>query len=730
MGVAELQPCTGGDRGHRHVAGPGSDLPHGGHRSFRPQQRGVPDRLHLPTAQHAGQAVDVVGVEVAEQDQGHVGDAGLPQAAVDCGRVRTGVDDDGGRRPGAQQKRLTLADVADDDRPVRRGPGGLGRQAVTDRGDGERGDHQPERRGGGRDDEPSPRPPHAPAAVPGARAGVRRPPPRPRGAVCTEVRDGPQHEVDGCDHEYDQRQRRRGPGHPVRPRDTGGGRVGGPACDRRDPARAPPGGRRQPGGRQRVQQGHQRRQQTQNGCRCDSRRGQQVRRHGIGAEHRVQADEQRCHRSLRGGGDREGVGRRPGQDPAERPRPRGGQQHEACRGDDAEPEAGGPGQPGVQQQHGWHGEGERRQASPATAQDDAEQPDRSHHRGAQHARLGAGYDHERHQGGARGEGPDTGPDAQERSKQEDRAAHERDVRPADGGEMGEPGRPHVVGQVGRDRGGVPDHQAGQQRRTVGRRRTRRSTEGRRAQATADPFCPPPLPARGTDLDQRPSRGQVGLERGTRRRGSQHGRRPPARPPGHLLPLRSPGDEHRDGHRGVGAAEAEVLQPGTDRALLPLPGLVRGPGRCRVTGHDELHENRAALLRGLDDHRRTTVLRTVGCHGQQRPAHGARQSSGEQDDPQHRDALHVAEQHAQHKGHHGQRDHGRRRCSDHRDRRSDRPPGAGPGRQRGRHQSGVVPAHTVATPTRPATSASPIPLTAVRSSTVVKGPTSVRQATMR
>ena len=87
-------------------------------------QRGHLHRADGPAPQHAGQPLDVVGVEVREHHEGHPADAEVAQTAVDRVRVGPGIDDHRGRRAGGQHHGVPLTDVADDRDPTRRRPPG------------------------------------------------------------------------------------------------------------------------------------------------------------------------------------------------------------------------------------------------------------------------------------------------------------------------------------------------------------------------------------------------------------------------------------------------------------------------------------------------------------------------------------------------------------------------------------------------------------------------------
>jgi hypothetical protein len=82
------------------------------------------DRRNAAVAQHARQALDVVGMKVGQHDERHAPHVQRAQAAVDQARLGSGVDNDGAARPRVQHQRVTLANIADDEGPSGRGPSG------------------------------------------------------------------------------------------------------------------------------------------------------------------------------------------------------------------------------------------------------------------------------------------------------------------------------------------------------------------------------------------------------------------------------------------------------------------------------------------------------------------------------------------------------------------------------------------------------------------------------
>jgi hypothetical protein len=84
------------------------------------------DGAHCPAAQHAGKAVDVVGVEVGEYQKGDGGDAEPAEAAVGEVGLGSGVDHHGGAGTCGQHEGVSLSHIAGDHAPVLRRPAGDG----------------------------------------------------------------------------------------------------------------------------------------------------------------------------------------------------------------------------------------------------------------------------------------------------------------------------------------------------------------------------------------------------------------------------------------------------------------------------------------------------------------------------------------------------------------------------------------------------------------------------
>ncbi len=342
-----VAPYAAGVRLEPRARGGAVDLLDAGRRVL--EARGL-DGADPTPVQHPGDAVDVVGVEVREHQQRDVGDAEPAQAAVDRGRVGPGVHDHAGAAAGVQDERVALADVARDQHPARGRPA---RRGHADQGSGD------EQRAAGQ-----PRPP--PAQQPWPEQGHRH---RQRG-------------------EQHQRQ------HAGPPVERGGGQGGATPGDQDDPGDAPRRERagHRPGGR--PDQAGQGARQTEHRRRPDDRADQQVRQHRDHADLPGDGRDQRRAGQLGGrrNGDRLGqpAGQPPGQGVAPRRREQqdpGGRQHRQ-----REPERGRQGGLHQQQHHDREPEGPA-PPLPAVAAH-REQRHRAHDRGAQHARLGAGEQHE------------------------------------------------------------------------------------------------------------------------------------------------------------------------------------------------------------------------------------------------------------------------------------------------------------------------------------------------
>jgi hypothetical protein len=107
--LLESPPWT--DLQHRH-GGATSRRPDLGLAGRRLAERRYHDGTDPPPTQDAGETVDMVGVEVAQHHQRHLGDAQSVKAGVHRDRVGPGVDDHGSRCTQGQDDRVPLADIA------------------------------------------------------------------------------------------------------------------------------------------------------------------------------------------------------------------------------------------------------------------------------------------------------------------------------------------------------------------------------------------------------------------------------------------------------------------------------------------------------------------------------------------------------------------------------------------------------------------------------------------
>lgn len=399
------------------------------------------DGAHGAPPQDPGQAGDVVGVEVGEDEQRDGGDPQGAQTAVDEPGLRAGVDHDGGAVPRREHQRVALADVAGHQPPGRRRPA---RHRAGQRHRAHEGGHEQQRGGG---------------AQPGA---AQEPAPG---------RD--HHDGDGGQ----QQGARPGPG----PVDRRPGQRGTAPGHRSDPAGRPAG---DPGEGLGDGHGERRRRQggeTEHGGRAHREFGQQVARHGdqadVGGQHRHHG---RAHRLRR---------RRSGQDLREArrhpPPPQGGaparrEEQERTGGQHGQREAVGAGEPGVEEEQEQGGPAQRGQQAAATARADGQQRDQSAGGGAQHARVRPAHDDEGRGEGAPEHGRHTEREGQpgrqaaalgaqgEAGRADQQDQYQGEVGTADRGQMGQVGVLESLVQLHRDAGRVPDDQPGKQGPRVGR----------------------------------------------------------------------------------------------------------------------------------------------------------------------------------------------------------------------------------------------------------------------
>jgi hypothetical protein len=319
-------------------------------------QGGGLDRSDSATTQDAGEAVHMVGVEVAEDQQGDGGHAEGAQAAVGQGRLGAGVDDDGGARPsGGQHEGIALADVTGHQAPARWWPAGDG---SWQRGGAEHG--QEEQHGGGR-------------AQPGVAGEAAAEEDGGRGEGGEEQRAGP------------------APG----PVDRRAGQRGSTAGDGGDPSGRPTGQPREGFGERHRDRRRGQRGEAEHRGEGDREFGEEVARDrhqaDVGGEHR----DDRCADRLGGSRGRQEFGQA-GWDPAalEGGAPARGEGEKRTGGQDGQQESIRAGEPRVVEEQQKYGRCQGREQGAAASGADGEQRDQAAGGGAQHARVGAADDDE------------------------------------------------------------------------------------------------------------------------------------------------------------------------------------------------------------------------------------------------------------------------------------------------------------------------------------------------
>jgi hypothetical protein len=385
----------------------------------RGQHRGG-DHADGPPAQSAGQAGHVVGVEVGQQHQRHVGDPQPTQAGVLEGRVRSDVDEHCLARGGRHDERVALADVAGDQVGGRRRPA-------------------PERL------------PHRPADHDEGHERGQRQPAQPFPA--------PQRHAGG---EEDQPQQQRS-GPPRRPGRGGVGDGGRPVRHHDHPAHRPTGHPEHCRGRTRRPRGEQRGHQAQHRGRGDRRSREQVGRQRHQRQPAGEARDRRRGDQAGGRTHRQGVGQQRGTAvPAQRGRPPRGQQHDARRGRHRERETDVLGEGRTRQQEHGHRGRERGDGGAGTARGEAGDPHDPHGRGAQHAGPRPHQDDECGERQHRDERLHPAVDHPAAQRPEDPRQDDGHVRARDGDQVGEPGGPEVGLEQRVERTGVAEGQARQQ----------------------------------------------------------------------------------------------------------------------------------------------------------------------------------------------------------------------------------------------------------------------------
>lgn len=394
-------------------------------------QGGGLDGAHGPAAQDPGQAGDMVGVEVGEEEQRDHGDPQGAQTAVDEAGLRAGVDHQSGAVARGQHQRVALTDVAGHQPP--------GGQRPAGHGPGQRDGAQDGRHDQQYDDGAQPRTPQEAAP------------------------HGDRHHREGGEE-----QGTRPCARPVERRAGQGGTVPG---HRRDPAGRPGG---EPGeglgggyGERCGGQGGE----PQDGGRAHRELRQQIAGDGHQADVGGQDGHHRGAHRLRGtrrGQDLRQTRRHP-------PAPQGGaparrEGEEGTGGQHGQGEAVRAREPGVVEEQHQCGRAQRGQQAATPARADGEQGDQPAGGRAQHAGIGTAHDDEprgehspehrrqperdrqpRRETTALGTQGGTG-----RTDQEDQ--DQREIGAADRGQMGQVGGLERVVQLHRDTGRVTDDQ--------------------------------------------------------------------------------------------------------------------------------------------------------------------------------------------------------------------------------------------------------------------------------
>ncbi len=415
-----------------------------GGRRGPPDEGGLPGGLLVPgglnhtdrpAAQHPGQAGHVVGMEVREQDQRHPAHAQRAQAVVHRAGLRSGVHHHGRSRSDGEYGGVTLAHRALDVAPVGRRPAG-------DRTDElRRPQHGEEQQPG----QPAADPPAAqePGAEPYDGQGG--------GGQQQAARDssGPG--------QLGPRQPRPGPGH----------------CG--DPSGGHPRASGEEFGGGHPHRGRREGREPEDGGRPGRQFGQQVARHRDQADPGREGGDDRGAHGLCGSGGRERLGEPgPHPAPAQGLAPQGSQCQQGSGGQDGQQEAVASGQPRVVEHQQQHGGGQGGNQGPAPPGGDGQEGDGPAGRGPQHARLRPAHHHERERqrGPAQGGRPQGEPEPRCQPAPfgllragrgaDEQEEHHGQVRPGHRQQVQQVGGPEGLVQVGRDPGGVADHQTRQQ----------------------------------------------------------------------------------------------------------------------------------------------------------------------------------------------------------------------------------------------------------------------------
>ncbi|GGO80796.1 hypothetical protein GCM10012280_03550 [Wenjunlia tyrosinilytica] len=383
----------------------------------------------------------MVGVEVGEHQQGDAGDGEFAQACVDRLGCGAGVDDHGGTGSRRQDQGISLADVAHRHTPVPGRPAGdeAGQRCgAQDRHHQEEDQDRAQRRSA----QERPGDDHGEGAHPGEEQAAERasgPVELGAGKSCARAGDG---------------------GDPTR----------GPTCQ----------------SAQRFGDGHR------HGGGCEGREAE----HGgwgdgqFGEQIAGDGDKADAGGHDRDDGSAHGLGRRCGGDDfceaaghsavPQALAPAWGDDQQSAGCQYGQQEAVGAGQPGEEQHEEENGSGEAGDEGATAPGANGHQGDEAAGGGAQDARLGAAEDDKadreqapeergqaQRQSEARGETAAFGADG-EAGRTDEYGEQDRQVRSAHREEMAEIGRTEVLGELGRDTGGVSDDQARQEGPGIGR----------------------------------------------------------------------------------------------------------------------------------------------------------------------------------------------------------------------------------------------------------------------
>nr|WP_244209398.1 hypothetical protein [Rathayibacter festucae] len=629
------------------------------------------DERLVDAADHGRQAADVVEVVVGEQQQREAVDAEQVEARVEPLRQRPGVDEDHSG-VAADQHRVALPDVAHRHPPVRRDGSGAQQRRRHAR-------HSP-------DDQ-----------RPGEHG--RRDLSRPRETTRTGDEQQGEH---GQDRE---RQHPAEPGQPGDPRRRPGGDG---ARDRGDPPGRHGGEADRDVGAARPPRRQEAADQPESGGHRGRRLGEQVRQHPVDRDRRVDQQDRGLAGQLGRQRNRDHERERTRQHVAEPVRDRLRREQQPARRQHGQHEAEPPRDRGIDEHQQDDTRQQRRDRRARAPPQSREQHDARHHRRTDDARLRSDQHDERREDRQSRDGAEPAAGAEQRGDEPARRDHDRAVRAGHRGEVGEGGGPHVVLQIGRQGGGVPGREPGQQTGNV-------SPEHRG----------PGEEARAQDLrDRRHPHGRTPLEHGARRQEralADDARLLGPSPQHHLGADRQPpsglGEEHPDrrGHRLIPQLQCCGVEPhpaGDERTCGRLDPDEHGLSRSGLRGCPQLR--RMPLGSRHDDGgdgQRCCPERHRDTGEDDGNAPPTKQSESQDGDEAHgpRDR---AEQHP------APEDGGDRQQPGRRGRR--------PGRERERQQPQVLRADHGATCSRNASSVfSPTPGTSSSWSTEVNGPCSSR-----